>query len=640
MRNLIILFLFFTSFYSLAQEKSNVFAVSDGKGNIKLFWMVPPEKFPEAGFKIEDETNKKILEEKFIAGREEFLKNLTEEEREISKNFLNLLKEAKESKEKSFAFFTILLNASSNWEFAKALGIAYEINESNKGKRIYKITGIGQNLILKSELIDPFVLSFPPLSPENFKAEIVEGGVFLNWKLGKGKGFKPFSFYIERDEVKINDKPVIMSGIKGEEVGNFLDEKPPVLKEVSYYVYGFDIFGRKSNIAKTSIYVPDFKAMVPPKDFIAEAKDGKVVLKWKKQENSSGYVIERSYLTNGPYEVLTPKGLEPAKEFYEDKNVVGGTVYYYRIHCYGKDGKVGPPSQVVFAQAKNQEPPPKPKNLKAKAGRTKVHLWWEAVNFPIAGYRIERKSEGKEKWDKLNEELALEAEYDDKTGLHTQGEFKYRVIAIAYDNKESLPSDEISVELLDTVSPNPPRITDIESNNGKIKIYFEASPPIEDVDKFLIIRGVSEEDPGFVIGAALPKDKREFEDGFVKIGQRYWYRIAALDKVGNRSELSHPKNIVAIAPDIPKAEKPSLLFKEKPIRHIVIKFKKVDYPFFVVVQKKVNEKWISISGVLNNMEEFVDLKIPEKGALQYRIFYILENNISGEPSDLAEIKIP
>lgn len=644
MRKSILLLFLSISFFSFSEEKLKVEAVSFGDGVIKLFWLVPPEKFPHS-WKIEDLTNKKIIEEKFGAGREEYLKNLDEEENEIAKNFYNLLKDSKDEKEKSFAFFMLLLKASSKWEFAKALGIAYEINEKTKGKRIYKITALDENgketiLVLKSELVDPFVPSPPPISPENFKAEIGEKGVTLSWNKGKGKGFEVFSFYIERDGLKINDKPIIMSGKKGEEVGSFLDLEPPVLKEVNYYLYGLDIFGRKSNVLKTKIYVPDFKGMAPVEDFIAEAKGGKILLKWKRQEFASGYLIERSYLFNGPYEILTPKGIKPEDESYEDKNVVGGTVYYYRIYSYGKDGKVGPPSQVAFAEGRNQNPPPKPENLKAEVGRTMVQLKWDKVDFPVAGYRIERKAEGKEKWDKLNEELVSGNFYDDHTGLYTEGKFKYRVFAIAYDNQESLPSEEIEVKLLDTVPPNPPRITDIESINGKIKIYFEPSPPLEDVDKFLIIRGVSEEDPGFVIGGEISKDKREFEDVFVKFGQMYWYRICALDKRGNRSDLSLPRNIVAEFPEIPKAEKPVLSFNEKPIKCVYIKFKKPQYPFSVLVQKKVNDMWVSISSEIYDMEEIVDLKVPEKGVLQYRLLYTIQNKKFGEPSDIVEIKIP
>lgn len=67
----------------------------------------------------------------------------------------------------------------------------------------------------------------------------------------------------------------------------------------------------KSEPASAKILVPDFNALLPPSKVTAEADDGKIIIKWEPGNNphTAGYVVERSYLVDGIYEVLTPKGL-------------------------------------------------------------------------------------------------------------------------------------------------------------------------------------------------------------------------------------------------------------------------------------------------------------------------------------------
>lgn len=643
MKKYIIFYFLVFSLYIFGEEKGKVYGFSDGKGNIKLFWMTSPKVYPEGGWRIEEAKTNKIIEEKLLPAREQYLKLLKEEEKEIAKNFIKIFKD--ENKEKELSKFVVILKVSTNFNFALGCGFAYELNNVPKGKRSYKIIGLDKNsqitnIVLLSQDLDSSIETPSPSPPENFKAEATLDGVMLTWELSKSKDLIPsVSFNLLREDEVINEKPIMLSGKRGEERAIFIDKNPPLMKEVNYYVYGMDFFGRKSNTVKTKIYIPDFKAMAPPENFIALGGKNNVILKWKKQENASGYIIERSLLYDGPYEIFTPKGIDANLESYEDKNLSGGTVYYYRIHSYGRDGKVGVPSQVAFAQVENAEPPPQPKNLKAKVGRTFVFLTWDRVDFPVAGYRVERRAEGKEKWDRLNEELSLEPEYKDRIGLHTEGKFIYRVIAISHDSQESLPSAEVSVELLDTNPPNPPKIIDIDGIGGKVLITFEPSPPEEDVENFLIIRSVSEDDPGLVIGKPIPKGENTFEDKFVKIGQRYWYRVVALDKKGNRSDFSNAMDISVEPPEIPIPEILGISFKEEPIKHIEIKFKKPEYPFGIVVQKFVDGKWVSISGVIRDSDKFNDI-YPKKGVGRYRIFYIIENGVSGNPSNEYEIRLP
>ena len=419
--------------------------------------------------------------------------------------------------------------------------------------------------------------------------------------------------------------------------------RPPAKEtEASYRIFSLDLAGRRSQPVSTTLFIPDLSALYPPARFGAEAGENQVELSWQENESpfTSGYVIERALLRQGPYTPLTPDGLDAGQTRWTDSGLQGGTTYFYRIRAMDPRGNLGSPSLIATAMPSNRQAPPRPDKLQAEVGRTRVRLTWEAVKFPVAGYKIERLAKGAKRWTILTARVVPEARYDDQIQLHTQGEFRYRVTAVAFDNQESEPSREVKAVLLDTVSPNPPRISDIDGSDGKVVVSFKGTPPEDDIKAFLVVRSVAKDDPGLVIGDPLPAGKKRFEDTFVEVGRKYWYRMVAVDASGNRSDPSWTRSVTVLNPPIPIPGKPSIKVEKEPLRHVRISFKTPPPGFEVIVQRlEEGNIWRPlIIGAIRDATDAADLNPPQQAKVLYRLVYRAANGVVGKPSLEAEAK--
>jgi len=162
----------------------------------------------------------------------------------------------------------------------------------------------------------------------------------------------------------------------------------------------------------------------------------------------------------------------------------------------------------------------------------------------------------------------------------------------------------------------------------------------EKSEQFLIVRSVSVDDPGLVIGNPLPGRSRTFIDTFVAPGQFYWYRVVALDKKGNRSDLSSPVVVRVGTPLIPVPKKPEAEFLKEPFKRVEIRFEKPPAGLFVTVQHRIDGKdpWLTIMRGLS-IDHALHTSLPENGKVEYRIVYQASNGVQGEPSETVEISI-
>jgi chitodextrinase len=637
-----------------SQPQGALWAASDGQGTISLFWIPKDLVWPAGGWRLEKVIDKKrhMLAEKITpGGNPDAMARLAASEATAIRNFTDDLKSAANPEEDRKRSITIMgLSAAINPDFGRALGLRYEDADPQGGVRTYRLTALnskGKPLsVLTSAAVDPAVATALPEAPPSFSANPNETSVALSWLNPQPNRLVPvLAFVLEREDatggkILLTEQPVLItrSDVKDQN-GRYVDSAPPKESETTYRIFSIDMFGRRSLPRTLTQFIPDLSALNPPALFAAEAGENQVALSWEANPSpfTSGYVIERSLLRKGPFLPLTPDGLDADQTQWEDKQLQGGTSYFYRVRSMDPRGNLGPPTLVKTAAPKNRQAPPKPENLNAEVGRTRVRLTWDGVKFPVAGYLVERKAKDAERWALLTSTVVPGPHFDDPVGLHTQGEFHYRVTAVAFDNQQSKPSREVKAVLMDTVSPNPPRITDIDGRDGKVSLRFAGSPPEEDIDTFLVVRSVSENDPGLVLGDPVPAKKNCFEDTFVAVGQTYWYRIVAVDQNGNRSDPSWARQVTVGNPAIPAPDRPSLAVEQEPLRHVRISFKTPPEELEVIVQRyEKGNVWRPLTGGIRNATDAVDLNPPQLPTVRYRLIYRAANGALGDPSPDAE----
>ncbi len=620
-------------------------AASDGKGEIRLLLLYPFGKWPGGGWRIEEIESRRVVKEMVTLGDAAELQKAGAATRKDVEKLISDLAAAKDGKTRDLLYAFSMGRVLTDWEYAQALGLGFVITDAPAGQRRYRAVGLDAKghptaVRLESKPVDGSVASSLPEAPRNGRAESRPDGVSLFWQPHEKPGYQPVLGYLverswEGGAVVLTEKPLMVSPKTAADQAAFVDRDAPKEQQVRYAIFSLDSLGRKSRASVVEVFHEDFAATVPPVGLTvsgdAQARD----IGWQPGGNAgtTAYLVERSVLLGGPYEVLTPAGLPPDTKRFRDPAPLMGDAYY-RVRAVGPRGNVGAPSGSVLVAAKNAAPP-KPEGLRLEPGITRIILTWEMTPGAV-GYIVERRVDGKE-WIPLNSILFDEPRYEDHIGRADGRRYDYRVSAVAYGDAKSPASSVVSVTLPDAAPPDPPRILSASGADGRSRIEFVPAPPEEDSASFLVLRGADEKEIGLVIGDPLPGKARSFEDGWVNTGETYWYRLVAVDAAGNRSDPGAAVAVRISRQSIPIPAAPRVSFEEKPFVHVKISFDQPPSGLSVMVEGKssAETRWRHIAGPLSGTEALD--AAPAGEGMQYRLRYLGGSDRYGDPSPLADL---
>jgi len=633
-----------------AKTTGGCLVASDGKGTLELRWVPSQGQWPLGGWQVQDGRGK-VLIAKITAGEEKYLGGLPSRDIESIRSLAKSLPPFKSSAERSLFFSLQVLRGYSDPAYARALGLARTIEKVAGGPQTYQVVALDAKgrptgPILKSAAVDASVATPFPQPPSGFRAESQKPGVVLYWTAPPENPPAPVvSYRIERPDaagrvVTANDKPVLLNKAGSGDLPAYTDASAPVEQDLAYRVFALDVFGRSGVPSETKIHHADWKALDPPSTVKAEGRKGKIILIWKPNGSprTKAVYIERGFSSNGPFLTVTAKGLSAPASSYEDTDVKGGVSYFYRLRSAGPNGTMGEPTIPTSALARNAAPPPQPRGLKAQVGRTRIRLTWTKGETPLAGYIIEKKAANAD-WLRLNEDMDQAALFDVPLGEETSGTFVYRVRAVAFDNQESAPSAPLEVRIPFKGLPPAPQVVGTDTRGSKAVVRFKPGLPEERTAQFVVLRGVSPDDNGIVLGRPLPATAREYTDAFVQPGQNYWYRVVAFDKQGNRSRPSGPALITVGTPAIPTPGSPKLALLKEPFVLIKIMFDPPPRGLEAVTERKLETEtlWLRLPGSTDK-GELTDADPPKIGKISYRIVFRTVNGVLGPPSPATVIE--
>jgi len=638
---------------SAAQEAPGaLFAASDGKGHISLLWFPPPSKWPAGGWKLSDSTGQ-VLVQQIGMGDGTALQSLSVEDADAIRQLPAVLAKPDTTPKRKQLINIIGLRAFSEPGYARALGLSWTLDNVASGSRSYKVEGLDSagkptGLQLASSPVDSSQATQLAPAPAGVQVKVEERGVSLFWEApAENRQLPVIAYAVERDGggqsgAAVTAKPVIPGLRWDPKIPLILDRNAPPNEMLTYRVFSVDAFGRRSAGTSIRIFYPDFRALEPPQPVTATAGVGKIVVSWPAQQkpNLAGYIVERAHLYAGPYEALAAQALPPATTQYEDATVRGGTTYYYRVRAVNSRGDLGDPSSAAVAQPQSAGAPAKVDGLATDAGQTRVRLTWKPVDLPVAGYFVERRAltgaAGVENWVRLNPHVMPEPLYDDYLGLTSDAKMEYRVLAVGFDNAEGSPSASVQVVLADRSLPDAPSIMESSGADGKTVLNFV--PADQKAAQFLVLRSGREGDLGVVIGDPLPGDARQFTDLYVSPGEKYWYRLVAVDKNGNRSDPTRPVAIRIGSPQIPAPAAPTVQFAGTPYPHVVLQFQQPPAGLSLIVERQdqPDSGWIRIAGPMTT-QTATDNNVPASASVGYRISYVAADGKIGPASSVATI---
>lgn len=164
----------------------------------------------------------------------------------------------------------------------------------------------------------------------------------------------------------------------------------------------------------------------------------------------------------------------------------------------------------------------------------------------VVGYNIYRRAgKRRQAGEPLNSEPLTEPVYTD-TRFQYEADYVYivRTLSQGADGLiESADSEPLEFTPEDDFPPTVPDPVSIASANGVVSLFWPTSPE-RDVAGYNIYRGSSADAPesGWTRLNASPHTAVTFRDDRVTIGQRYFYRVTAIDRFDNESD---PSSVVS-----------------------------------------------------------------------------------------------
>lgn len=191
---------------------------------------------------------------------------------------------------------------------------------------------------------------------------------------------------------------------------------------LTYRIYSGDAFGHRSAPATIRIFLPDFHAPEPPQLVTAIATAGKIIVNWPtaQKPNPGGYLVERAFLDDGPYEALFTQALPPTKTQYEDDSAQGGDHILLPCPCCEFARRPGCAVACCCCAGEEFRGSSEGRWVDRRCDQVRVRLTWKPVVFPVAGYFVERRvvmgAAAAEPWVRLNARVTSEPLYDDPWG--------------------------------------------------------------------------------------------------------------------------------------------------------------------------------------------------------------------------------
>lgn len=351
--------------------------------------------------------------------------------------------------------------------------------------------------------------------------------IAFEWKLVQNPNV--MGYYIYRKEANEKDFKKIAT-LDSRFNTHYADNN---LKAGTQYIYHFTTFDKNRNVSSYSPAVSATTLSISAVTYVEAIGNypRKVKVIWSPHQDPRviGYIVQRKDKDGKWKEVGNVKN-RLLVEFL-DTNLGDETTYTYQVLAYNAKNSLSIPSPAVSATTK---PKPTPvTNFKATFNQPKqITLSWDLhSNQEVTSYKVLRSSF-------ISSVFSTIATIPNNTNIYQDaikkdGErYQYKIIATDKDGIDSLESSPITGSTL--AVPGTPNITYARIENGSVVLKW--TPTDNRAKEYIVYKRDS-----VFFGEILRYNKvltPEFIDREIKAGEKYYYRVSAIDEYGLESKLS------------------------------------------------------------------------------------------------------
>jgi fibronectin type 3 domain-containing protein len=347
-----------------------------------------------------------------------------------------------------------------------------------------------------------------------------------------------------------------------------------------------------------------------------------MALKWNVVKGINGYFIQKyNFKTKKWDKTITIN--DPYQTLYVDTKLKPNTLYKYRIATFDKN-KI--PSLAIETQNKTLPSiaPVIPLEIKPLTkGEVKI-IFRPHLNERVNSYIIQRFNDKIAKWINIATlKPRYNVEYIDKNLIDGKI-YKYRIIAVTFDNLYSKPSKELVI----STYPKPPIIKNIKASVDlpkKIKLSWY---PVPNTAYYKIYK------KKFLMFVPIAKTKNTFYIDYInKDGDTEYYKVTAVSIHQTESLLDKTPEVMGKTLDIPA----------KPLVSINITDDGVEFVMNSPDDRAVKYLIVKESGnILNKKEQkyvvngnrFLDRQIDKKHSITYKIYAIDKYGLISKPTEV------
>jgi len=358
-------------------------------------------------------------------------------------------------------------------------------------------------------------------------------------------------------------------------------------------------------------------------NFKAHPDRNSVALTWNQMPRMGGYYIQRWDPEGHVWEDVATIH-NPFKSIYVDTDLRPNTLYTYRILAFTRKEIAGPWSRQV--KVRTLPPPTQIIPIFAQpVGKGVVKIIWRPhPNERVAKYIIQRYDDSNARWEEIGElEPRFNVEFVD-TGLVDGKIYKYRIIALTFDNLKSYPSKVIQISTF----PRPPVVLNATATIDRPRQILLKWSPLPDVKGYKIYYSEGATGPFQLLGYSKTT---QYVDKIPKDGFKRYYKVTAVSQFGTESLLN--KTPIVMGETLPKPARPFVATNrfnniiqfvmtspdDRAVKYLIVRTQKMD-----MFNKKVDKFAV-------NSNKFRDQVNPSAEYI-YQIYAVDGNGVKSEPA--------